>query len=231
MQVEFTIVDKKYKVPDVVTCSQFEKAMAWNIENDNELKPFVSQLIDVPLADLNRLDDEVFGIICGICISRISQTDGEPHQEIEGHSLLDFSQLTFGNLIDIDTYMTHSVTQNVSRLASIIYNCEEQVAADWPINTVWPAIVSLSHWRNAVYKEYDEFFELSTADAEQDGGSVNIELMWYQTCLVLADYEFLKIHKVVQRPYKEALNFLTWKKSEVQKQKLEMLKQKNKLRK
>ena len=231
MNVNFTIGDKKYVVPERVTCGRFEKAIAWDFEDDKQLKPFVATLLDVPLMDLNLLDDEVFGIITGICITSMDISNTELHTEINGYKLRNQDEYTFGNLVDIDTYMTMSTTQNICKIASILYNAPESTVSEWTVNEVWSAIVEAGKWRMSVYREYDEFFELSetTKDDQEAAKDANIQLMWYQAILVLADSNFLNIHKVVERPYKEALNFLTWKKAELAKQKLETLKRKNDL--
>ena len=55
--------------------------------------------------------------------------------------------------------------------------------------------------------------------------------MWYEAILMLADHQFLNIGLVTARPYKEALNFLTWKKNEIAKQQLEQVKRKYDLQK
>jgi len=231
MNVNFTIGDKKYVVPERVTCGRFEKAIAWDFEDDKQLKPFVATLLDVPLMDLNLLDDEVFGIITGICITSMDISNTKLHTEINGYKLRNQDEYTFGNLVDIDTYMTMSTTQNICKIASILYNAPESTVSEWTVNEVWSAIVEAGKWRMSVYREYDEFFELSetTKDDQEAAKDANIQLMWYQAILVLADSNFLNIHKVVERPYKEALNFLTWKKAELAKQKLETLKRKNDL--
>lgn len=232
MQINFTIGDQTYNVPDVVTLELFEKATAWDIGDLKQLKPFIATLTGAPLAQLNLLDEETFHIISGMCIQRIDVHSSEVLDEIEGCVLRDFNKMSFGDLIDIDTYISMSATQNVSKLASIIYGTDEATTKEWNIKWVWAAIVELNRWRQATYREYDEFFELSqtSKDDVEASKNSNTQLMWYEAVMVLADGDFLNVHKVVERPYREALNFLTWKKDKVAKQKLQTLKQKHDLR-
>lgn len=232
MKISFTIGDQTYNVPDAVTLELFEKATTWDINDLKQLKPFIATLTGAPLSQLNLLDEETFHIISGMCIQRIDVNGSEVLEEIEGYKLKDFNKMSFGNLIDIDIYISMSVTQNISKLAAIIYEADEVTTKKWNVKDVWAAIVELNKWRQATYREYDEFFELSNTskdDVEASKNS-NVHLMWYEAVMVLADGDFLKVHKVVKRPYREALNFLTWKKAQVQKQKLETLKHKNDLR-
>ena len=107
----------------------------------------------------------------------------------------------------------------------------ESVAANVPIKNVWNALVAATEWRQDTYRDYDEFFELSDNRGDEDVvvSLEGIQLMWYNAVLVLAEKQFLNIQHVVERPYKEALNFLTWKKNEASKMQLEQLKKKNDL--
>ena len=76
----------------------------------------------------------------------------------------------------------------------------------------------------------EEFFELDAAEpSDSDPSEANIGLMWYNAIIALADEDFLKIHQVTERPYRECLNFLNWKKAKAQREKLEILKRKNDL--
>lgn len=231
MEVKFTVGSQEYRMPDWISLELFARATAWDLKEDKNVVPFVATIFDCPLADVKRLDEEVFGFIAGISIERMTLEGREVQEEIEGHRLLNFNELTFGQWVDIDTYMAAGITQNVVQLASIIYEADPEECAQWDIRLAGPALIELSKWRARVYKEHDEFFEIegnrSAEDSESSGA--NIGYMWYEAIMVLADDNFLNIHQVVERPYKEALNFLTWKKSKVEKQKLEILKRKNDL--
>lgn len=228
MEVNFTIADREYEVPEVITVDRFEKAMAWDLQDLKNIKPFVATLIDCELHDLNLLDEEVFHIISGVCISRIHVSDCKMEQRLGLFQVRDWDSFTFGEWVDIDTFMAMGVTQNVSRIASILYGMPEETIKKMDIKRVWGSIIEASKWREAIYREYDEFFEIGDSSGESDG-KANVQLMWYNSIIVLADEDFLKIHQVVERPYKEALNFLTWKKAKLQKEQLENLRRKNEI--
>lgn len=231
MEVKFTVGSQEYTMPHYVSLELFERATAWDLNDDKNIVPFVATIFDCPLADVNKLDEEVFGFIAGISIERMTLEGREVQEEIEGHRLLNFNELTFGQWVDIDTFMAAGIAQNVVQLASIVYEADPEECAQWDVRLAGPALIELSKWRKRVYNDHDEFFEIGDGDAKEDSESrdVNIGYMWYEAIMVLADDNFLNIHQVVERPYKEALNYLTWKKSKVQKQKLEILKRKNDL--
>jgi len=228
MDLSFTIGEESFEAPDVITLELFERAIVWDIEELKNLKPFMATILNCPIYKLNMMDEEVFYFISGILIHRIDVSDVEVVDQIEEFKLRKFEDFTFGEWVDLDTFISKSATQNVTKIASILYGADEEICKDWDIKEVWGAIVEANKWRETVYKEYDEFFELGESEeSDEDASDANIQLMWYQSIIVLADDDFLKIHQVVERPYREALNYLTWKKSQVQKQKLEILKRKN----
>ena len=137
--------------------------------------------------------------------------------------------MSFGNFVDLDTYLTAGAGTNLSKIVSILYGAKEDKVLQWNVEKVWGALQAFANWRTSIYKEYDEFFELNDKEdvGEVEQSEPNIQLMWWESIMALANEDFLKVHQVVERPLREALNFLTWKKAQVQKQKLQNLKAKN----
>ena len=231
MEFSFTIGTQEYTVPEVITTELFQSAMAWNIEDSKNLKPFVSVMADCPLHQINLLDDATFEVILAICVTRIDFSDTELRRNIGAYQLLDFHSMNFGQFVDIDMLISDGMAKHVIELTQKLYGMPESVAANVPIKNVWNALVAATEWRQDTYRDYDEFFEISDNRGDEDVvvSLEGIQLMWYNAVLVLAEKQFLNIQHVVERPYKEALNFLTWKKNEASKMQLEQLKKKNDL--
>ena len=231
MEFSFTIGTNEYTVPEVVTVELFQRAVAWDIEDKKNHKPFISVFTDCPIQDLNALDEETLNVVLAVCVSRIDFEDTELRHNIGSYQLLKLDDMTFGQFVDIDILIADGLTKHVIELTQKLYGVNESTAAGIDIKMVWKAMLLASDWRHSVYKEHDEFFELK--DSEDSGDVVitinNLQLMWYNAILVLAEQKFLNIQHVTERPYKEALNFLTWKKNEASKAQLEQLKRKNDL--
>lgn len=231
MELQFKIDDKEWSVPEYIDVKTFERAIVWDLEDLNNLKPFVASIIGCPIAHLNRLDEEVLAFITGVCLQRIQIQESKLCNKIGLCPLKDFETYTFGNFIDLDMLLSQSAGQNLSKLAALLYDTDEITASGWDVRDVWGAVREAAVWRQWIYTQYEEFFELSdkTSDEEVEPQEANVSLMWYNAIIALADEDFLKIHQVVERPYKEALNYLTWKKAKAQREKLETLKRKNDL--
>lgn len=230
MEVKITIGSEEYYVPQKITVELFEKAMVWDIGDEKNIKPFVATILQCSLHDIDKLEEEVYGFISGVCIHRMSLWGEELHEEIDGHSLKPFDQLTFGEWVDIDTMMYQDTSAHIKDIGAIIYDAKVEDVLQWNIKELGPSIKSLSEWRVQVYKEHDEFFEIGdNPKADGDSQKANVALIWYDAIMTLANEEFINIERVISRPYKEALNYLTWKKAKIAKEKMELLKRKNDL--
>lgn len=234
MDLEFTIDGTQYSVPEVITTEMFSAASVWDITEVKNLKPFVSVLTGCPIHQLNLLDKEVFEILLAGCAMKLDLTNEEVTKIIMAKHLKDFDTFTFGEFMDIDVFTSDGPAKHVVSIVSKLYDIPEERAAKLDINKVWPAVMALLKWKKLVYAEHSEFFEQDgpkEEDIEVEFTINDLQLMWYNATLVLAQHEFLNINKVVERPYKEALNFLTWKKNEIAQQQLQQLKRKHDLQK
>lgn len=229
MEFSFQIDDKEYAVPTDLTVGTFQLAISWDLTDQKSYKPFVSAITGCPLPDLDKVDDFVFSMILKACFDRIPSSK-EPVHQVASHTLLDIDNISFGDFVDLDILIADGVGKHVIDLAAKLYSIDADAAASLPIEGVWSTILWLYDWRKSVYRDYEEFFETQNAKSDDDEKATinNLQLMWYEGILVLAEGQFLNIHKVVQRPMREALNFLTWKKAQAQKQKMEEVKRKYK---
>ncbi len=228
MQLQFNIEGTEYSVPDYITIGTFEKASVWDLEDLKNLKPFVATIVGCPLRHIDMLEEEVLAFITGVCLQRIQVNGSKLNEQIGLDKLKPLEAFTFGNFIDLDMFMTQSVGQNLSKIAALLYEVDEALVLDWDVCDIWGAVEVAARWRESVYKEYEEFFELADAEpSETPASEANVGLMWYNAIIALADEDFLKVHQVTERPYRECLNFLTWKKAKLQREKLEILKRKN----
>ena len=229
MEFSFRIGTEEYTVPKVITVDLFQRAIAWDIEQEKNIKPFVSVLTECPLDQLKLIEDDTFNIILAACVSRLDLSDTELRRNIGGFQFLNLDTITFGQFVDIDILIADGITKHAIQLTEKLYGISEEVAAQKDIREVWKALETAVEWRYSVYQEHNEFFELDNNQGS-DGPEMtidNLQLMWYNAILVLAEQKFLNIQYVTERPYKEALNFLTWKKNEASKAQLEQLRKKN----
>ena len=228
MEIQFSIGPDTYTIPQHITVGGFEQAIAWDIEDPKNIDPFVATIIGCPLAALRALDEDIYSFIQTVCLQRMQVAHGEFHEGVDGYTIIDFDKMSFANFIDLDVYISKGVGQNLTNIVSLLYNVPQAVCELWDCKQIWKAVEMIANWRKQVYLEYDEFFELSDQQEASDGAKEsNLGLMWWEATIALANEDFYKIHQVVERPYRECLNYLTWKKSKIQKEKLDNLRRKN----
>ena len=228
MDLHFSIGPNTYDVPEYIKVGVFERAISWDISELKNLKPFTATIVGCPLSALDILDDDISQFITSVCLQRMQINTTDVTEEVNGHSLINFDEMTFANFVDIDTYISKGIGTNLSNILSILYSASIDIVKEWDTRLVWPAVQLVARWRMSVYTEYDEFFDLADQkEASDEAKESNIQLMWWEATMALANEDFIKMHQVVERPYRECLNYLTWKKSKIQKEKLEQLRRKH----
>ena len=167
MELQFTILDKTYRVPEKISLEVFAKAIVWNLDDLHNLKPFVATIMECPLSAINQLDEEVLAFITGVCLQRFQLADQEVKLHCAGHNLIDFDDMTFSQFVDLDTFISKGIANNVIEIAAILYDAPHNTIKRQPIEDVWGAIIAVNEWRAKCYKEYDEFFELEGKEGDQ----------------------------------------------------------------
>lgn len=233
MEFSFSIGDTVYEIPEVINLQLFERALAWDITEYKNLKPFVSTITECPLSVLSLLDKETFELIIGLCLSRMEFNEITTNISIGQYKLKPFDDFTFGDFMDLDILLSGGgITSNASQIVSKLYSMPIEEAYTTDIKEVYGTLMELARWRADVLTEYTEFFGEPNNDEDRETikhTQEQLQFMWYEAVIVLSDNNFLNIAKVVERPYKEALNYLTYKKYQADKSQLEQLKRKNDL--
>ena len=234
MDVSFQIDDTVYEIPEVINLSMFVRALAWDITDYKNLKPFVSTITNCSIAKLDLLDTETFELILGVCVTLLDVSEATTSRNLGIYKLKSFNEFTFGEFMDIDILLAGGgIKKHAPELISKIYDMPIEVAEQKDIKVAWGSLLELAKFREQVYLEFDEFFGTGgTSDSNKETKEFDIselQYMWYGAVLILADNQFLNINSVTERPYKEALNFLTWKKHQADKEQLQNLKRKNDL--
>ena len=115
MELQFTIADQTYKVPQYISVECFARAVVWNLDDLNNLKPFVATIMDAPLSAMHQLDPEVLAFITGVCLQRFQLGDQEMKHHCLGHNLIEFDDMTFSQFVDLDTFISKGIANNITR--------------------------------------------------------------------------------------------------------------------
>ena len=205
METSVYIEGTKYTVPSYITAAQW----ATISENPESKKWFIATVMNIPFSELNELkavDIETIWLF-GQHIFKDLETAKKSH--------LDFERLTFGQWVDLDVLATENPH---TKIVAITTKLLEEDTSQKRLRDVWPHFREYIEWRNNVYQDYKNLFGLDGEYAEEEGPGVDITQVWYDAIMVLADQNFINIDEVVEKPFRQALNYLAWKKDQADKQ-------------
>lgn len=210
METSIYIEGKKYVVPRHITAAQWASIAA----NPEDKKWFIANVMQIPFYELNeltQLDIEAIWIVSQQVLRDL---------ETQEKSKIDFERLTFGQWVDLDVLASENSGENIVSIASKLL---EKDVAEEPLKKVWPVYRDYLYWRQGVYKDYQNLFG-QDGDYAQEETNINIIDVWYDAIMVLANEDFTSIDKVTDKPFRQALNYLAWKKDQQMKAEEQMKK-------
>lgn len=205
MEAIVYIDGKRYTVPSSITAKQW--ATIAILPDDKRW--FISAVLDIQtkeLFDLEEIDIEQIYMVTQIVLKDLEQY--EP-------SHIKFDEMTFGQWVDLDVLASDEPHTKIVEITSKLL---KQDTSERALKDVWPHFRDYLEWRNEVYQQYKNLFGLD-GDYAPSEEQINITDVWYDAIMVLADSQFIEIDNVVEKPFRQALNFLSWKKDQAEKQK------------
>lgn len=215
MEANIYIEGTKYVVPNSITASQW----ALIAMNPEDKKWFIANTLKIPFSEMNELqavDIEAIWIV-----SQQVLRDLETRQK----SHIDFEKLTFGQWVDLDVLASEN---SGTKIVQIVNKLLDEDVADWPLKKVWPHYRDYLFFRQRVYQDYKYLFGQDGEYADEpEETKINIVDVWYDAIMVLANEDFRSIDDVVEKPFRQALNYLAWRKDQVKKREAELKKIQN----
>jgi hypothetical protein len=236
MEFTINIEGKEYKVPETYTVGEWTKLTKWRLDDINDWPFLLSAALGAPVGPLLELkgeDEELFTFMLSIVFSGLQVIGRRFEYEIEGYKFLDLEGMTVGKWIDLDVWASEN--GNFDKLFAELYGMPIEVAREIQVTRAQPAVKRYQDWRRSVYRSYKELFGFMDINPEETGERDNTTMSpahaWYETVMVLSDGKFENIEYAVSRPFREAFNFLAWKKTKMLEERMEIMKMKRKFAK
>lgn len=199
-----TINNSTYEFPDRITIPQWKEIMRWDLEQPHNWGFILASALGCHPADLAQTSDAQLQLLIGILIEKLSQ-----RTETAGK---DLTQLTFGEWIDLDCYISSGVRTNIDAMLGILGQTEY---SDEGLHK----IEAYNNYRTYIYKQYSELFGLEWNEDEMvDTGEEPVDPQsvpegWFSIIIGLSSDNLLNIDSVTGQPLIKTLNFMAHQKS------------------
>ena len=238
MKFELNIADHTYSIPDYYTLGQWSKMTQWDMKDPNDWVFLVADALDIKqpglLMKMKEEDAKQFQFLFSIVVSALNLKPGELQKKIGKYEMLNLEQITLGTFVDLDVLASENKKQD--QLFAKLFGMPMEVAKEIKVQDALPALQMYSNWRRGVYRAYTALFDYKDYNQAEESdpdkkSSMTPAHAWYEAIMVLCGGNYRDIEYVVNRPFREAFNFLAWKKTKMLEEQMEMNRQKQKLNK
>lgn len=213
MRYTLHIDDNIYEVPTKLTIGQFKELGNWDIRVEENWRKIMSIVMKVPYHEVMMIPDKTIELAIAF-LAQVIYPDVEPKK------LYDINVISVGLFVDMEVMLNDNIQNNIMGIISRLF--EIDVDEDMLLEDYWGGVKYYLNWRLNIFNSYRKLFglddEFSKNDIELEE-KVDPKYNWYQFIMSLADDDFLKVDKVVEKPIIEALNFLAYKKDKVEAEK------------
>lgn len=206
---------------DASAMSKFAKNIVGNYlsledftEKDlDELGQSLCILMDIDEADYEKFD--LYQVT--MLISKLKFLGKPLDKNLDPEQMLKkpFNQMSVGEAIDIEEYISAGVEDNLFAIMQILTGCE----ADTPITKVYKTTIDYFAYRKQLFQNFQSLFvdnEIHDEDelTDEDKSDIKRETKWawYSFLFNLAGGDFEKMHQVTERNFVGALNYFAYMK-------------------
>lgn len=213
------INNKQYKIPERLTIEQYEKAMAFDWEDPQYHPHIVNGLTGAPIDMLKAGGQDALGLAIALVVHQMNLRTK--------CKLVNLDELTFGQFIDLDVWISLGVDKHLQDMADIL--CPK---AKWADEAMW-AVDEFAKYRLFIFRQYKILFGITDKDLEEAKEKLNLKVDpmatargWYKVIVSLANRNILNMDAVTDEPLRKALNFMALQKEEMLEEQQRQLQQK-----
>lgn len=212
----------EYNIPPDYTLGKWIELQKWNA-NENKL---ISLAFGFPLHITEYMKPETKHLALALILGTMYPSYQSINRNVKGAELINFSELTLGQFVDLEVFIGRDYVKHIKEIVGVLY--QTTVDDEWFIGDVYGALQSYFKWRITLYNSYKNLFNIENniEDEIDDYHDSNVDVahVWYDTIMILADSKFINIEIVTEKPLVEALNYLAWHKTKIERE-AELLRQ------
>jgi len=202
------INDTTFEIPDRLSLDQYEMLLSFDWKDEKYYPLIVSKLTGAPADQMSQAPEKALVLAMSLIIELMNR-----RTEVD---MLDLTNITFGQFVDLDVWLTMGLDKNFKQICNIL--CPSAYYSD---EAMW-AVEKFAEFRIFTYRQYKVLFGLSDYEIEDaiEKGDVpkdklHVARSWYRVIVTLAGDDLLNIDAVTEEPLKKALNFMSYQKERV----------------
>ncbi len=231
MKFNLNIDDVSYEIPETFTVSEWMKIVQWKVTDIEEWSLIINAATGAPLnrlMEIQKEDPDTITFAISILFGNLQLKSKGLYTQINGYKLVNLEESSIGFFIDLDVL---AVDNKIDRIISMMYDMPLDKVVNLDITLVYPAVESYLNWRRSVYQSYKDLFDYTEDVSQQvEGPQLSAAHAWYETIMALCDGKFENIEYAIRRPFREAFNYLAWKKTKQAEERMEIMKLQNKMK-
>ena len=211
---KLVIYDAEYDLPEKLTLDTWGQLM--ELQNNNPSpQQLVSTALNIPITEINKIPDETLELLIGLVYVLINPEDSTYNKMLSGGELINFKELTLGQFIDLEVYMSQGVGQHIVDICNILYNTK--LPNTTTINDVHKAYLAYTNYRTMLLKSYSGLFEIEDELTDEQQEQIQKDnndtaRTWYNIVMLMCAGDILKMNDLVKLGVIECFNWLAWDK-------------------
>lgn len=226
-----------YSVPDSYTLGHWAKLNQWKLEDEQDHPFLAAAALGIrnvgSLIELKLENPDQFNFLLSLIISGINTKGKAKQEKVAGYKMLELEKLTLGTWMDLDILASDG--KSMDKLFARLYEMPLEEAQELPLEDALPGLTLYLNWRTSVYRAYSNLFDYNDnkqqAKDTTEGTKMTPAHAWYESLMAVCGGKFENIQLAVGRPFREAFNFLAWKKTKMLEEKMELAKAQQKMNK
>ena len=209
-----------------MTVGQWQKIARFDMTEKLYWPKIIATALNISETELVGAPEETLEL--GVSFIRYALEYGE-HEPLK---VINLDEMTFGDWIDLDIWMHDGAIKSLHLILEKFAGGGLQT----PMPSALKALGQISNWRKQVYRVYSGLLsdgepdvEVEEADEDEDFAP-DPRRIWYQVLIHLSGEDMLKLDKIAEQPFRNALNFMSWRKEDNQRKQREYDKLKQKTR-
>lgn len=219
--MEIIVNGEEYKLSDRLTIEEWQSVMKYDFTNAGNWANIIHLVTGAPRKVLAQGNLETLELGAAIVVSLCNQRNPVKIKPLD--------QLTFGEFVDLDSYIALGIVDHLDDMAKIL--CE----TEWADEALW-AVEQWTNYRLYIFRQYAELFGVYDESEDEEGPDKPIAKdavarNWYKIIVDLAGDDILKLDAVTDQPLIKTLNFMALRKERLLEENMRVIQQNAKLQK